>query len=137
MDKTKFGKLTVIRKERTDHSGRPIYRCECDCGNLTFTPLASLKQGLITSCEECSPTRERRPLTRRKTKINIESGQRFAKLTVISFAGYVNNRRNWHCVCDCGSTKKADQYNLIYGFTKSCGCVQRGVKGLGQRQKNG
>lgn len=45
----KFGRLTVIF--RSDKPGHMVYwNCQCDCGNTTIVPGASLKNGRIKSC---------------------------------------------------------------------------------------
>lgn len=57
------------------------------------------------------------------------TGQRFGRLRVTSFAGYLRTeKRNpsayWHCICDCGKpfVVRADQ---ILAGQGSCGCLRR------------
>lgn len=33
-------------------------------------------------------------------------GRRFGRLLVIGFAGKSNGKTNWHCVCDCGKSRR-------------------------------
>lgn len=33
--------------------------------------------------------------------------------------------RKWLCVCDCGTQKFVDKYNLLRGVSKSCGCLSK------------
>lgn len=59
-------------------------------------------------------------------------GKRFGKLVVLSYIGEEKDKHNnkhwyWKCICDCGKTKAIDQHNLIYGSTKSCGCLKHGA----------
>lgn len=49
-------------------------------------------------------------------------GQRFGKLTVISFAGYAKGRGQWNCKCDCGNDFVAHTSALKSGNTTSCRC---------------
>lgn len=50
-------------------------------------------------------------------------GQRFGKLTVIKRVGNdKNNRVQYLCKCECGSTKIIRGSSLTSGNTKSCGC---------------
>lgn len=35
----------------------------------------------------------------------------------------INNRKVWHCICDCGNECNIDSKSLIGGHTKSCGCL--------------
>jgi hypothetical protein len=52
------------------------------------------------------------------------TGQKFHRLTVISFAG-LDGRRNsqWLCRCDCGIKKVFRGSYLARGRQKSCGCI--------------
>lgn len=67
------------------------------------------------------------------------TGQRFGRLTAISFDG-----PDWECRCDCGTIKTVQGYHLIKGNTVSCGCYaaeaaskRRRVHGLaGSREYN-
>lgn len=54
------------------------------------------------------------------TKYNIKNGSKFGKLTVVCT---VDDK---YCVtkCDCGSKPKViGIYSLVYGNTRSCGCL--------------
>lgn len=47
----KFGKLTVIkRSERRNSCGVKLYKCLCDCGNITYVRGDRLKNGHTRSC---------------------------------------------------------------------------------------
>lgn len=50
-------------------------------------------------------------------------GQKFNHLTVLSFCEERNGRYYWNCVCDCGNEKVVRGHNLMYGSSKSCGCI--------------
>jgi hypothetical protein len=52
---------------------------------------------------------------------NVHSliGQRFSRLTVLSYAGHAK----WRCVCDCGAEKVTAGSSLRQGLTRSCGCL--------------
>ena len=52
------------------------------------------------------------------------SGQRFGKLTVISFNKKENGHYYWNCVCDCGKECIKDGGKLRRNGTKSCGCLR-------------
>ncbi len=63
---------------------------------------------------------------------NLE-GQKFGKLTVLSFAGITFSSRgrkvaHWRCLCSCGRERVANTPNLTRGDVVSCGCAKRGVK---------
>lgn len=52
---------------------------------------------------------------------------KFGKLTVISVKGNTINSAMALCKCECGNIKAVNYSRLIYGKTKSCGCLQRGI----------
>lgn len=49
------------------------------------------------------------------------AGQRFGRLTVVSFA-FSRNATFWNCLCDCGKSSVVRAALLRNGTTKSCGC---------------
>lgn len=58
-------------------------------------------------------------------------GQTFGRLTVLSYSHKTKDKRQnihhyWNCKCECGNKKIARQDDLIYGRTKSCGCLKHG-----------
>ncbi len=53
------------------------------------------------------------------------SGQRFGRLTVISFAGIDKfGNKTWFCRCDCGKEKIISRGHLKKGDAQSCGCLK-------------
>lgn len=58
----------------------------------------------------------------RKDFINI-TGQRFGKLTVVSFAEKRNSMTYWNCICDCGNNVVVFTGNLKRGIKKDCGTL--------------
>lgn len=46
----KFGRLTVIGREKNNKDGRATWRCNCDCGNETIVLGKSLRNGNTRSC---------------------------------------------------------------------------------------
>ena len=60
------------------------------------------------------------------------TGQRFGRLTVVSYAGQHKYGRlkqcseaQWDCVCDCGNEVTVPTSSLRKGYTRSCGCLRR------------
>ena len=109
----KFGKLTVVRYDKTDPHGETFWFCKCDCGNPNLVSVR--RQSLMTgSTSSCGCLRhEHEDLT----------GQRFNRLTAIGFAGRDReNKALWRCRCDCGNETVVDGWNLKSGHVKSCGC---------------
>jgi len=52
-------------------------------------------------------------------------GQKYGKLTVLSYAGMCEKNKNskWLCKCECGNEKLIRKTGLKAGTTKSCGCI--------------
>ena len=53
------------------------------------------------------------------------AGKRFGRLVATDYVG----RGAWACVCDCGNSTEVRTNKLISGHTKSCGCLQRDMRG--------
>ena len=51
-------------------------------------------------------------------------GQIFGRLTVIEIDSNSKNKK-WICKCTCGNTKSILEHSLLYGLTKSCGCLRK------------
>ena len=51
-------------------------------------------------------------------------GQRFGRLTVISFSAVRKGKAYWLCICDCGNEIPASTSNLRAGKHMSCGCFR-------------
>lgn len=58
--------------------------------------------------------------------INI-AGQRFGRLVAIEQSGIIEKSKIavWKCVCDCGEIVFVAGTKLRFGWTKSCGCLQK------------
>lgn len=50
-------------------------------------------------------------------------GQKFGRLTVIEYVGFINKRGRWKCLCECGNITIARTDALKRGDKKSCGCL--------------
>lgn len=56
------------------------------------------------------------------------TGQRFGRLTVVSYNGMSETKRRrhvWECACDCGGVHIASTQLLRSGDCLSCGCLKR------------
>lgn len=110
----KYGKLTAI--SRVDGSGRPRWRCICECGNEVTVDGRNLGTGNTISCG-CEWSRVvKKEMT----------GKRFGSLVVVGeiqskhkgFASYL-------CLCDCGGKIETLGISLRNGDTVSCGCAYK------------
>ena len=119
----KFGKLTVVKLHHTKqlfYKGkkngiRYYYLCKCDCGKEKLASLECLRSGHTQSCG-CAF---------KGCNLQDLKGQRFGRLTVISYQGAKSRQSMWLCKCDCGNTIITSANSLKKGLTKSCGCYQR------------
>lgn len=123
----RFGRLVVI--ERAENYVSPsgdtntMWKCQCDCGNITVVAQNKLRGGTTVSCgcynrEVCS-----------ELQLENLEGQRFGMLTVISRANNIYHPNGsysvaWNCLCDCGAEVVVQAGNLKSGHTTSCGCIQ-------------
>lgn len=58
--------------------------------------------------------------------INVDlTNQRYGRLTIIKYAYSKNDRKYWHCKCDCGNEKVISSHDIRLGRTKSCGCLKK------------
>ena len=46
----RFGRLTVIERAGKDYIGQAMWRCRCDCGNVTVVAGGNLRTGNTKSC---------------------------------------------------------------------------------------
>lgn len=112
-----FERLTVVEFVKKEN-GYAYWMCECQCGNKKIVSGDSLRNGGIKSCG-CLNDEIRRSTKRYK---NIEIGQRFGRLVVVSIDGIIDGSAYWLCKCDCGNIKSVFGTSLRNGSTSSCGC---------------
>ena len=108
----KFNKLTAIKRAGKDKTGRALWLCKCDCGNMITVRLTDLRTGRRKSCG-CL----------QKERYNI-IGQRFGRLTVIGRESSGSHAK-FLCRCDCGQEIIARGDSLRSGKTISCGCDKK------------
>ena len=108
----KFNMLTVIEYSHKAKGNHSMWKCKCDCGNITVVDSYYLKSGKIKSCG-C-------------IKVNDITGQRFGRYTVIRREKRLPSGHSlWLCQCDCGNIRLVDGSNLHRHYEVSCGCVRK------------
>jgi len=113
LSRQQFGKLTVLERANNDNQGKPCWKCQCTCGNITTVRGSSLRQNQTKSCG-CQP------------KFIDLTGQIFNRLTVIKRTQNDKNRTTrWICKCICGNISIVRGTSLKNGRTQSCGCLNR------------
>ena len=116
----RFGRLTVI-KEAENKGKRTQWLCQCDCGKQHIATTESLRSG---TCRSCGCLRIETAHTNGRKQLKDLTGQRFGKLTVLSYAGTSRKRSSWLCECDCGNSIIVNQMELMRNDTLSCGCLK-------------
>jgi hypothetical protein len=58
-------------------------------------------------------------------KLDIVSGTKYGRLTIIKEVEPKNTRRYFQCKCECGTIRDFKIYRLTKGITVSCGCFAR------------
>lgn len=132
----KFGRLTVFEKtDKKDYLGTAIYKCRCDCGNLTEVNARALKIGNTRSCGCLKSEESKKRGLERKSKVftmHDLTGQKFGMLTVL----YATDEKRWGnvvwvCQCDCGNIVKFPaNYLKSSKYKHDCGCVKRKKGGI-------
>lgn len=117
-----FGMLHVVRRVEDKKPGRPMWLCECECGNTVVVSSTNLtKKG---GTQSCGCLRHTLP----STLIDL-SGQQFGRLQVISRdLCKPAKKAYWICECTCGNTVSVCSEDLRKGKTQSCGCLKRELK---------
>lgn len=117
----RFGKLFVVEKAdpHITKGGKYVtmWKCKCDCGNITVVDTQKLRKGHTTSCG-CAKREN-------KGKGVDLIGQKFGKLTVIGNVPKEqrkNQQYAWLCRCDCGKEVVSTANKLTHGIQVSCGC---------------
>lgn len=109
----KFGHLTVLEITPERRNRQVVWKCQCDCGNITYVVGASLRNGHTQSCG-CSWYND---------KAEDLTGKQFGQLKVLKRNKEKNNKnRNayWDCKCDCGNIRTVDASLLRTGKVTSC-----------------
>lgn len=123
----RFGRLTAI--ERVDAvKGYGMWRCQCDCGNISTVRTSSLTSGQTKSCG-CLRLDNMRKLSRPGAR-SLMPGARVGTLVVGELlSGYNGSHATYYrCQCDCGKTVLVRADRLKAGTTSSCGCKPRNIK---------
>ena len=123
----RFGKLTVLEMTSERRNRQVVWKCQCDCGNITYVVGQALRDNHTQSCG-CKNYESR----------NYKDliGKRFGKLTVIK----QNDRQStkdrhilWDCQCDCGNIRTVKSNQLLNGSVFECqNCSNH--KSIGEQQ---
>lgn len=118
----KFGMLTVIKRVEDVKPGRPMWLCQCECGNTAIVSSTALTK--TGGTKSCGCLRHAMP----KNLIDL-TGQTFGKLTVLrKDSSAEKGKARWICKCECGNVVSILSDSLRSGKTTSCGCAQFTLK---------
>lgn len=116
-----FGRLTVLYRdkeaEKLKKDRHAMWRCQCECGNLTSVVGRDLRRNATLSCGCLQKER-----TSKANGVNF-IGKTFGKLTVLQQAPSKNQRTYWVCRCECGNETVKCTRELSRGEANSCGCL--------------
>ena len=116
----RYGRLVAVEPtDQRDGHKCVIWKCLCDCGNISYKSSRYLKSGRTQSCG-CLH-KEIISKTNKKYYINLIN-HRFGKLTVIQKTDKrVYKHIVWECKCECGNICEVPSHYLLSGDTTSCG----------------
>lgn len=62
--------------------------------------------------------------------LGVVPGGRYSRWEALSTGGRTDRRGNpyWVCRCDCGTIREVSPHGLLYGTSRSCGCLKREVQ---------
>ena len=115
----RYNDLVVLERFGKDSTNKVVWKCLCDCGNITNVVGLNLKNGNTKSCG----CRKNRPALNRKDI----SGERFGRLVAEKTNKVVGGVVFWECFCDCGNKTIVFYGHLSDGHTRSCGCLSSDV----------
>jgi very-short-patch-repair endonuclease len=113
----RFGNLVVLSATEERKEGSIVWKCQCDCGNITFVPTCNLRHNNphTTSCG-CQKYKN-------QPALEIK-GQKFGLLTPLErIDDGTRGESVWRCQCDCGNQKNVVGWYLTSHSVKSCGCL--------------
>ena len=121
----KFGYLTVIEKTQKRKNGCIVWKCKCDCGNITEVVGTYLKNG---NTKSCGCKKGIGLVNYNNLRNTVQIGNRYGKLTVIKCIGAFeyskgSRRKKYLCQCDCGNIVETWGNLLSSGSKSSCGCL--------------
>ena len=76
----KFGKLTVIERDKSDNHRNATWKCKCDCGNVVIINSRSLLSGMTKSCGCLRKETNTERLTKWKTPEEKNLSNRFSDM---------------------------------------------------------
>ena len=120
----KYGRLTVIEYAYSKN-GHRYWKCQCDCGNITYVNTTSLNTGNTQSCGCLHTDIIKNNNIKLKSKINQDEiiSKIFGYLEVIELID-TTHESIYKCYChNCGNYKNIKYIDLVSGKVHACGCL--------------
>lgn len=113
----RFGKLIVVELSPKTKNRSTLWKCICDCGNEKIARNKNLLEGITLDCGCMS-------------KQGYNQGQKISRLTLLKQLPAPKGR-SWECLCDCGNKLKVKESYIRDGSVKSCGCLAKEYRTIG------
>ena len=126
----RFGRLVAIEPLPERKNRQVVWKCQCDCGNITNVVSGALRSGHTQSCGCLQKEKA--------SNNNIDiTNQRFGRLVAIEPTEKRYYRHVvWKCKCDCGNIVEVPLNSLRQQKTRSCGCLVKEInKNNGEQLK--
>jgi hypothetical protein len=121
----RFGRLVVEAMTDRTHRGARLYRCLCDCGELTTTTKARLVHRTKKSCG-CLGKELRQSLGNYNRQDLC--GKHFGGWRVLSRMLNPSHPHTFYtCSCECGQVGNVRADTLKSGGSTSCGCYAKEI----------
>lgn len=115
----RYGRLLVLETTDQKQGTATIWKCQCDCGNITYVSIASLNSGETRSCGCLQKEVTGRIGSARRLDLK---GKRFGELIALEpTEKRYGSSVVWKCRCDCGRIVEFSCRALSSGGKKSCG----------------
>lgn len=113
----KFNKLTAVQEVERNKHNQIMWLFDCECGGTVITPPWNVSKGWHKSCGCIKP---------------LQIGDKFNKLTAISFAGENKHHQSlWKFYCDCGTEIILRASDVKIGDRIHCGrCFANQARGV-------
>lgn len=129
-----FQTWKVIAPSLKRVSGNAYWLCECQvCGKQKEFCGSEIRLDRTGVCSHRVEIKNTKMITKKQSylqtetsashKIKDETGKKYGKLTVQSFAYAKNSKAYWNCLCECGTLKVICGNHLRTGKIISCGCL--------------
>lgn len=125
-----FGNLTVLERLENSNDRRKVYKCRCECGNITQVKSKYLYNGDTRSCGCYKKNFDDYQEKNYKNALK-RVGEKHGRLTIIDVVMSENKREYYMlCKCECGNICRNKYSKIVKGEIVSCGCYAKEVASI-------